>query len=288
MEDLLRSLYQERASDPDTLGVIKLYKTNSASPVTDQFDVVLLIIVENAQNDWYVKHYLIEDYTCAMHVVDKNRLEYWIDTSSYRRMVYWVTEGDVVYDQNEYVSKLREDLDVYPKEKRELRLAIEFAKLTRSYQEAKSLYKNRDFLDSYQKIISAIHSLGRLSLIQEGFYPEMVVWNQVRRIDPATYKLYEELLNNNEPINERLELMMLAIDFAINGKIGIGSSHLLNVMGDSSEKWGFKQLKSHPSVQEYQLDLSMMLAYLIEKEYVQVTLEETKGVNVYHRLYSKI
>lgn len=43
MEHILRPIYQERASQPDTLGVILINKRENAPNMTDTFDAVLLI-----------------------------------------------------------------------------------------------------------------------------------------------------------------------------------------------------------------------------------------------------
>nr|WP_239585396.1 nucleotidyltransferase-like protein [Amphibacillus cookii] len=285
VEDVLRSIYQERASDDRTLGIFMIEKKLNESPITDNFDAILLVVVSQAEQPWYVKHYQFKDYTAAMHIVEERQLLFWIDTSSYRRMVQWVTEGKVIFDRNEYISELRSELAEFPEEKRELRLAIEFAKLTRSYREAKQLFETENYLDSYNKVISSLHSLGRLSIIEEGYHPELIVWNQIKRIDPAIYKLYDELLTSAEPLPERIELMMIAIDFSMSSKVKLGSKHLCSVMASQEQSWTFGDLKVHPDLTHYQLDLSMMVDYLVDKQVIKVELAETKGKTVFHRLY---
>ncbi|WP_067840768.1 nucleotidyltransferase-like protein [Amphibacillus sediminis] len=285
MEALLRTIYQERASESRTLGIIILEKQLNHSPITDNFDAILLIIVKDSEQPWYVKHYQFEAGTAAMHVVNEQQLKLWIDTSTYRRVVQWVTEGKVIFDRNEYISELRTELDQFPNEKRYLRMAIEFAKLTRSYREAKQFFETENQLDCYNKVISALHSLGRLTLIGQGYHPERIVWDQIKRLDPPTFKLYEELLSSDEPLADRLGLMMLAIDVSINSKSKIAAKHLLDVMKTKQGSWSFGDLANHPDLQYYQLDLSMMLDYLVEKQLITIELLEAKGQGVYHRLY---
>lgn len=41
MEDVLRPIYQERASNKDTLGILLIEKKKSESPVTDNLDAIL-------------------------------------------------------------------------------------------------------------------------------------------------------------------------------------------------------------------------------------------------------
>ena len=44
MEDILRPLYQERASKKETLGILLIEKRKTDSPVTDDLDAILFII----------------------------------------------------------------------------------------------------------------------------------------------------------------------------------------------------------------------------------------------------
>ncbi len=50
MEDVLRPIYQERASNKDTLGILLIEKKKSESPVTDNLDAILFIVTKNYRN----------------------------------------------------------------------------------------------------------------------------------------------------------------------------------------------------------------------------------------------
>ncbi|WP_112179972.1 MULTISPECIES: nucleotidyltransferase-like protein [Paraliobacillus] len=285
MEDLLRPIYQERASQPHTLGILMVEKKKRVSPVTDNFDVILLVIVSQADQSWYVKHYQFEEQTAAMHIVEEDQLHRWIDTSSYRRAVEWIVTGKILFDRNEYISNLKAELDNFPIEKRQLKLTIEFAKLTRNYIEAKDLLSSENDLDAYSKVLSSLHSLGRLSIIEKGYHPEVVVWNQIKRIDPQIYKLYEELINSHENVTKRVELMIIAIDFSLRSRAKISAAHLFKIMHTSKEAWSFGDLKTHPAIRAYALDLSTMIDYLLKLGLLSVELVQTKGEKVFHRNY---
>ncbi|MFZ3580419.1 nucleotidyltransferase-like protein [Virgibacillus sp. DJP39] len=286
MEDLLRPIYQERASDRDTLGILLIEKTRPNSPLTDDFDVILLIIVEdNEDQPWHVKHYEFDDKTAALHVVTEELLMQWIDTSSYRRAVEWVIYGKVIFDRNEYISDLKEQLRSFPSVKRDLRKAIEFGKLVKSYSEAKDLYETLHFKDAYSRMINSLHYLARLAVIEKGFHPEVTVWQQVRYIDPEVYKLYEELTESNEDIEKRVQLMILAIDFVISTRARYSAKHLLDTMGEREGSWSYSELKTHPYLLSYGLDLTAIVSYLAEKNIIKTERVETKGVGVYQRKY---
>ncbi|WP_226035318.1 nucleotidyltransferase-like protein [Aquibacillus saliphilus] len=285
MEDLLRPVYQERASQPNTLGVLIIGKKKPISPVTDNFDVILLVIVKEAKQSWYVKHYEFDGKTAAMHIVDTKLLNHWIDTSTFPRAVEWVIDGKTIFDRNEFVANLKGELRNFPQVKRESKLAMEFSKLTRSCSESKDLYESAQYLDAYSKVIRSLHYLARLAIIEKGYHPEVIVWNQVKRIDPEVYKLYEELIKSDEDLKKRIELMLIAMEFALSSRSKVCAKHLIDIIETKEEAWSFGELKVHPEVESYALNLSSMIEYLTEKEILEVVQVETKGKDIYHRKY---
>lgn len=285
MEDLLRPIYQERASHPNTMGILLVEKKKPISPVTDNFDVILLVIMSQAEQSWYVKHYEFDGKTAAMHIIEESLLNNWIDTSTNRRVVEWVINGKAIFDRNEYITNLKEELRIFPNEKRKLKMAIEFAKLTRSYSESKDLFESGHALDAYSRILRSLHYLGRLAIIEKGYHPEVLVWGQVKRIDPEVYKLYEELIKSSEEISKRVELILLALEFALSSRAKVCAEHLIEIMNKAEEPWSFGELKVHPGISSYALDLSSMIEYLKERSIIEIVQVETKGEGIYHRKY---
>ncbi|UFU00162.1 nucleotidyltransferase-like protein [Radiobacillus kanasensis] len=285
MEDLLRPIYQKRASQSNTLGVLIIERNKPVSPVTDNFDVILLVIAKESEQPWFVKHYEFDGKTAAMHVVDEDLLKEWIETSTYRKAVEWIMNGVTVFDRNEYVANLKEELSQFPQEQRDLKMALEFAKLTRSYSEAKDLFQTEQYLDAYSRVLRSLHYLARLAIIEKGYHPEVTVWNQVKRIDSEAYKLYEELIKSDEETHKKVELMLLAVEVATNSRSKTCAKHLLDVMATKEEAWSFGELKVHPDIEPYALDLSTKVAYLTDKGILGVELEETKGRGIFQRKY---
>lgn len=285
MESFLRPIYQEYASEPNTLGVILLEKTNPTSPITDNFDVILLIVVKEAIQSWSVKHYEFENKTAALHIVKEKLLMEWIDTSGYRRAVEWVIYGKAVFDRNEYIRGLKDQLRDFPTEKRDLRKVIEFGKLVKSYSEAKELYESAEFKDANSKILYSLHYLARLAVIEKGYYPEVTVWSQVKQIDLEVYKLYEEFIESNEEMEKRIKLMVIAMDYVISSRARLSVKHLLDIMGTKEEPWSYAELKAMPVSAPYTLDLTAIISYLVEKEILLTVREESKGIGVYHQKY---
>ncbi|MBJ8056664.1 hypothetical protein JDS87_33840, partial [Bacillus cereus] len=69
MENLLRPIYQERASHPDTLAVIIVERRHKVSSETDNFDAALLVIVKDAEEPLFIKHYESDHQTASLNVV---------------------------------------------------------------------------------------------------------------------------------------------------------------------------------------------------------------------------
>lgn len=56
-------------------------------------------------------------------------------------------------------------------------------------------------------------------------------------------------------------------------------------MKEKEEPWSFGELKVHPELQAYTLDLSILLEYLVERKIIKTVLVETKGQSIFHRQY---
>ncbi len=114
MEQVLRPIYQERASQSNTLGVILVEKRDEQSNVTDTFDTVLLIIVKEAEKPVFTKHYLYEGNKVALHTVTEKLIRKWLLIGSNRKVVDWIFFGRVLFDRNEFLHKLKIELQEFP------------------------------------------------------------------------------------------------------------------------------------------------------------------------------
>ncbi|QPC45803.1 nucleotidyltransferase-like protein [Mangrovibacillus cuniculi] len=286
MEAKLRPIYQERASHPNTLGIVLIEKKDIVSPVTDTFDVILFVILKQAEEDVFIKHYSFDEKKAALHLVTEKQVLEWLLLGSNRKIIDWLMNGKIVFDRNEYIEKLKTELNEFPFHGRKLKMGIEFARLIRRYRDGKSFFESHQYLDAYNHIVHSLHHLARLAVIDHGFHPEVTVWNQVKKIEPEIYKLYEELVMSEETMEKRLELLFLASELLILQKVEQGSAHLFGVL-EEKDSWSIQELLKHEEVKSYGIDLTGMLEFLIEKHQVHIQLEETKGVGIYHRYYAK-
>jgi hypothetical protein len=285
MEDILRPIYQERASQANTIGIMLVEKKlQKVSPTTDTFDSILLIIVKSGDQPVYVKHYSYNDKKAAMHIVTEAQLNEWMLLGNNRKIFDWLYEGKIIFDRNDYIHHLKKELRDFPFYGRKVKMGIEFAHLIRRYRDGKAFFDEYHYLDAYNHVIHSLHHLARLAIIENGFHPEVTVWPQVKHIDPEIYKLYEELVSSEESMEKRLELLFLASEFLIHSRTQVGSAHFLSVL-EEKEVWTFNEIMEHKELSVYSVDLGILMEYLIEKNYIEVVLVGTKGQGIYHRYY---
>ncbi len=284
MEDILRPIYQERASQLNTLGVLLVEKKEKTTLTTDSFDVILLIIVKEADQPLFIKHYTFEEKKAAMHVVSEDQLEEWLLLGTNRKIFEWLYHAKIIFDRNEYVANLKTELQEFPFNGRKVKMGLEFAKLIRRFVDGKTLFENKQYIDAYNHVVHSLHHLARLAVIENGLHPELTVWHQVKQIEPEIYKLYEELVNSEETLEQRLELLFLASEFMIHSRMAIGSAHLIDVLS-SKECWMYNDMMNEKELKPYSVDMPVLLEYLIDKHLVEIVNIETKGQGVFHRCY---
>lgn len=284
MEQILRPIYQERASQESTLGVIVVEKREEVSPITDTFDSILLIITKENETSVFTKHYTYLDKKAAMHIITEKQLHKWLLLGTNRKIVDWLFHGRIIYDRNEFMEKLKRELKEYPFYGRKIKMGMEFAKLIRRYLEGKVFFEERNYLDAYHHIVESLHHLARLAVLENGLPPEVTVWTQVKQMEPAIYKLYEELVTSDESIEKRLELLFLASEFYIHSRTKDGAQHIQEIMS-RKDQWTIQELHEQEELRNYSSDLEVFIEYLVEKDMILVKSVDTKSEGIFHRYY---
>ena len=284
MEQILRPIYQERASQESTLGVILVEKREKVSPITDTFDSILLIITKENETSVYTKHYTYLDKKAAMHIVTEKQLNKWLLLGTNRKIVDWLFHGRIIYDRNEFMQKLKTEVKDYPFYGRKIKMGMEFAKLIRRYPEGKVFFEGKNYLDADHHIVESLHHLARLAVLENGLPPEVTVWTQVKQMEPAIYKLYEELVMSDEPLEKRLELLFLASEFLIHSRTKDGARHIREVM-EQKQRWTIQELHEQEELRNYSSNLEVFIEYLIDKDLISVESVNTKSEGIFHRYY---
>lgn len=284
MEELIRTISEQQVYIRKTFGIFLLEKKTKTNPPTDNFDFTFLVVTEEHEAGWSVSHYEFKGKSAVVFTIEESRLRHRRETEMQSRLISWVMDGEIVYDQNHYSEKLKQELLSFPKEDRERRMATGFAKLIRSYGEAKGLNERKQYLDANHAIDETLHRLASLSIIEEGYRPENMLWNQVKKIDLEVYKLYEEFASNEETMDKRINLLLIGIEFAVARRAESCARHLLRIMKGEKKRWAIDELIFHPEIEDYAFDLSYMVEYLTAKGILEA-IQETSAEGLIQRLY---
>lgn len=58
-----------------------------------------------------------------------------------------------------------------------------FKACTRLYGR-KDFFEQGNYMDAYHHVVESLHHLARLAVIENGLFPEVTVWSQVKRLTP--------------------------------------------------------------------------------------------------------
>ncbi|GAE37647.1 nucleotidyltransferase-like protein [Halalkalibacter akibai] len=284
MDTLLRHLYIDQASEENTLAILLIDKEQSPLSITDGFDVVILLINNVQDITWEVKHYKVGERRVSFHFLSQAMMHQTLIVGNHRRLVDWLVNGKIVFDRNEYLKGVKERIESFPPGDRSKKMTIQFTKMLRRFEEGKTLFENGHSFDAFSNMMHALHHLARLSVIQHGFYPEVTVWEQVKHIEPSTYKLYQELLKSEESLEKRIELLILATELAIHSKTLNGSQHFLSLV-DSENQYLISDLMSIQETEDYRVDLELLVRHLVEKDFVSCFKAPTKAEGIMKTYY---
>ena len=285
MEYATRTIYSEYAAMKTTLGVMEVKKKRPRDPLTDQSDRLLIVIEARPEPHWTVKHYQIGQERIVLHIVSDSMMDRWIVLNENRRAIHWLEDGIILFERNEYMTELRQRNRNFSNLEQRLQLSLAFAKLLRRFEDGRALFIQREFQDAFTQIHHALTHLARLSILEAGLHPEIVVWEQVRAIDLEIYKLHEELVMGDESLEQRIHLVIIGIEHLLQSKVIPGTLLLLQVMRQQEEPWTFSSLMDHPELEALRVDLGSIVSFMVKKGYIRTVTRPTKGVGVEAILY---
>lgn len=154
---------------------------------------------------------------------------------------------------------------------------IEFSRFFMAYMEAKEFLKNGHLLDSYNSVHQSLHHWARLAIIEVGERPELTVWDQLKSIDPSVYKLYEELATSQEPLDKRIELLLLALDFSVLSRMESCGQYILNLLKSRQDPWTVEEIIEHTDLVDEKIDVHLLLEKMLKRSLVKEQSVEKEG-----------
>lgn len=189
-----------------------------------------------------------------------------------RDLVHWLRKGEILLDPEQQIHELHHRLDSCSGPFQEKLVLAEFCRFYRHYLLSKRELDNQCLLDSFENLLQAIHHWGRLSVVEQGHYPERMIWEQVRTANVGVFKLYEELTSSSESLLKRIQLVLLASEFCVVSKMAGCCSLLLRLLESREEPWGLQELERELGGAEIVDELAVLLSQLEKKALIREVL----------------
>jgi len=210
---------------------------------------------------------------------DKEYLYRMINSGLRQEIVELIKHGEVLFDHNKIINNMKEFSKFVAKKNQQLKIFVEYSNFLKFAIEAKKLLNDNKYVDSFHYCLKALYHWARLAIMEKGQNPEKWIWEQVQGVDYTVYKLYEELTTSIEPMHKRIELFLLASEFALMSKLKNCTRYLVDIIHSRKEAWALNELYHHPTIKNYDLNLPLLLEKLVKRSLInEVKISTVVGI----------
>ena len=260
-------LYERVKKDEHVTSALLYEQETPHTLVTEPFHRLVLIVSERDDRSDNLFHYIKDGSRIQERWLRAEELERLICGGEDRIAIQWIVRGEIMLDRRGELELLRHRLLEFPEQMRERKMMAEFAAFLRTYSQAKDYIRAEQVMDAYSCVMAALHHWARIVIIEHGHHPVMTVWEQVHRINPGVFKLYEELTSSGETLRQRVELVLLAFEFSVMSKMESCFIPLLRTLSSREEPWSAAELLAMAEFGDMQ-ELSLLLNKLVKKSLV--------------------
>lgn len=258
--------------DENVLGAVALRQMGKApfqSVLLHDFDMVVLMLHEEQEKERIITHTIAgESRTQSVHV-GLSALERAVMAGDNNELLTSLMAGDVIFDPQGILAAMRREIIQFQGPLRERILFMEFARFLHMYVKSKRYLDAGCTMDAYNCVLIALYHWARIEVSEAGCFPEPAVWEQVKSMNTSVHKLYEELTVSTETLNQRVELILLACEFALMSKMADCCSMLLNILGSRKESWSIKELLQHSGLSHLGAELPLVLRKLVSRSLIR-------------------
>lgn len=283
MEPTIFPIMDEEKAGRQAIGAIG-YRLDEGGPrdsLLHDFEFLIMVVHhELHETDLRMEHCLSGKTHYQLVHVAMADIERWIITGEQREYIQYFLHGEIIWDINGALSTFRSTLSTFDAPIQEKRKLREFAKFLKVYVEAKHYVAGQDSLDAYYCLLQALKHYAKIELIEQGVLPESSVWEQARSLNSVVYKLFDELADNAETLEQRIQLTLLACEFGLTSKMADCCILLLRILGSRKEAWSVQELLMLPELQHIQDELPLVLRKLVYRSLAQeisMNLKEGDG-----------
>ncbi|MCA1294462.1 hypothetical protein LBW89_15670 [Paenibacillus sp. alder61] len=272
MEPTFFSFKSQEKSGHQALGAVGFRHPGSmfSGSLLHDFELLVLVVCEETDSSLIqIEHCLSGSLQYQMRYIGRNELLQWVVSGEHPDIVHCFLQGEVIWDVGGKVTELRKDLTRFGGGMRERRKLKEFAGFLRTYVEAKHYAHEQDFMDAYYCVLQSLKHYARIELIDEGIVPGDRVWEQTQSLNTVVRKLFDELTDSKETLEQRVELVLLACEFSVMSRMEDCCSPLLRILGSRKEAWSIQELLELPELGYIRKELPMMIRKLVYRSLVK-------------------
>ncbi|WP_018754054.1 nucleotidyltransferase-like protein [Paenibacillus sanguinis] len=282
MEPTIFPIMDEEKAGRQAIGAIG-YRLDEGGPhdsLLHDFEFLIMVVHhELNESDPRMEHCLSGKTHYQLLHVAMTDIEHWVVTGEQRDYIQYFMQGEVIWDINGALSTFRSTMSTFNGPIQEKRKLKEFAKFLKAYVEAKRYVADKDSLDAYYCLLEALKHYAKIELIEQGVLPESSVWEQVRPLNSVVYKLFDELADNTETLEQRIQLILLACEFGLTSKMADCCTLLLRILGSRKEAWSVQELLRVPELEHIQDELPLVLRKLVYRSLAQEFSKSLKEGN---------
>lgn len=277
MESSIVSLIEKEKNGCRAIGAVSLRSDGLIfhGSLLHDFDLLVLVVCSGIglSPQITIEHCVSGKLHYQLMYLGKNDIRNWAMAGLHREIIQSFLRGEVIWDDEGKLTDLRQDLSNFGEKMQERRKLNEYAKLLRTFVEAKKYAQENDLMDAYYRIVQALKHYASIELIEQGILPESSVWEQVRPINSVAYKLFDELTDNKETLEQRIQLVLLASEFSVMSKMEDCCSLLIHILSSRKSAWSFQELMEVPDLVYIKAELPILLRKLVYRSLVtEVTI----------------
>lgn len=239
------------------------------SALLHDFDMVVLLLHEEQETERIITHSIAGDKRTQSVHVGLSALERAVMAGDNNELLSSLISGEVLWDPKGILAEMRKQLTQFEGPLKERVLFMEFARFLHMYIKSKRYIEAGCTMDAYNCVLIALYHWARIEVSEAGYFPEPAVWGQVKSLNSPVHKLYEELTISTETLDQRIELILLACEFALMSKMEDCCTMLLHILGSRKEAWSIKELLQHSGLSPLQAELPLVLRKLVSRSLIR-------------------
>lgn len=269
MEPAFFSFVREDEADSQIIGAIA-YRPQEKfkhSPLLQDGQLLVIVVCHAPLEDKVsIEHYHNHSTQYQILYVTLNQIKQWIVTGQQQELMYYFLNGEMIWDVEGELASFYTQVATLKEEWRENRKLKEFSRLAHFYVQAKLGEEHQVLMDTYYNLIHALKHFASIEIIEmSGELPSVYVWEQLSGMNSTALKLFEELIYSRETLEQRIQLALLAIEFAVTSKMTECSRPLLLALSKKKAGLTMEQLTDLPELQFVKEDLPVLIHLLIQR-----------------------